>query len=282
MPFGLGKGMLNAEMRPLIFKGFAKARVRNRCWAPGTLPGSRQVPKAIDGGVPVFSVDVKGRQKCIETGKVESEMKNAADIKKGAVDLYWLAFLLTGRQDTSIDIAADAAASWDYANQFFEDWMRNWQRRLVMAKALGAIHEELADSARRTKIAHAGSSGTPRNWSLGPDTTKDDLERALLAIDLFPRAALLLLVFERLRIADAAILLDADQDLLKKAQVLGLRELTANLAARTGGGVTPTVAPAARHLKARMPSKRHLRAGDRCIFCRSNAAAEMFLNWYAH
>jgi hypothetical protein len=208
--------------------------------------------------------------------------KNTVDIKKAAVDLYWLAFLLTGRGDISIDIAADAAASWDYANPFFEDWMRDWQRRLVIATALGAIHDELADSARRTKIAHGGSSGTQRNWSLGPDTTKADLERALLAIDLFPRAALLLLVFERLRIADAAILLDADPDLLKKAQVIGLCQLTANLAARTAGGVTPTVAPAARHLKARMPSKRHLRSGDRCIFCRRHAAAEMFLNWYAH
>jgi hypothetical protein len=164
--------------------------------------------------------------------------KNRADTKKAAVDLYWLAFLLTGRQDISIDIAADAAASWDYANPFFEDWMRDWQRRLVVAKALGAIHDELADSVRRMKIAHAGSSGTPRDWSLGPNTTKADLERALLAIDLFPRAALLLLVFERLRIADAAILLDADPEVLKKAQVIGLRELTANLASTDGSAVS--------------------------------------------
>jgi hypothetical protein len=159
--------------------------------------------------------------------------KNTVDIKKAAVDLYWLAFLLTGRRDVSIDVAADAAVDLDYANPFFEDWMHGWQRRLVIAKALIAIHDELPDSAHRTKTAHAGAR-TPRNWSLGPNTTKDDLERALLAIDLFPRAALLLLVFERLRIADAAILLDADPDLLKKAQVIGLRELTANLASTEG------------------------------------------------
>jgi hypothetical protein len=163
--------------------------------------------------------------------------KNMADIKKTAVDLYWLAFLLTGCGDISIDIAADTAADQDYANPFFEDWMRGWQRRLVVAKALIAIHDELADSARRTKNAPAGS-GTLRNWSLSPDTTKDDLERALLAIDLFPRATLLLLVFEGLRIADAAILLDADPDLLKKAQVIGLRELAANLAATGGSAVS--------------------------------------------
>jgi len=156
--------------------------------------------------------------------------KNTAEIEKATVDLYRLAFLLTGRQDFSIDVAADAVTSQDYANSFFADWMRGWRRRLVIAKALAAIHDELADSARRTEIASTANSRMPRNWSLSPDTTKADLEGALLAIDLFPRATLLLLVFEGLRVADAAALLNADPDLLKKAQAIGLRELTANLA----------------------------------------------------
>jgi hypothetical protein len=161
---------------------------------------------------------------------MKTEAANTADIEKAADDLYWLAFLLTGRRDISIDIAADAAASGDYANGFFADWMRGWQRRLVIGRALTAIHEELADSGRRTEIAHTTSSGRPRNWSLSSDATKADIERALLAIDLFPRAALLLLVFEGVRIADAATLLDADPKLLKKAEAIGLRELTTNLA----------------------------------------------------
>jgi DNA-directed RNA polymerase specialized sigma24 family protein len=155
---------------------------------------------------------------------------NTEDIEEVAVDLYWLAFFLTGRRDISIDITADAAASEDYASPFFADWMDGWQRRLVIGKALTAIRGELAASARRTEIAHAIRSEIPRKWSPGPDTTKADLERALLAIDLFPRAALLLLVFERVRIADAATLLDAKPELLKKAQAIGLRELTVNLA----------------------------------------------------
>ena len=164
--------------------------------------------------------------------------KNTPDVKKAAVDLYWLAFLLTGRQDVSIDIAADAVAPQDSANPFFEDWMRAWQRRLVIGKALTAIRDELADSARRTELAPAGNSEMPRNWSLSPDTTKADLERALLAIDLFPRATLLLVVFEGVRIADAATLLDADPNLLKKAEAIGLRELTANLAATNASAVS--------------------------------------------
>jgi DNA-directed RNA polymerase specialized sigma24 family protein len=158
--------------------------------------------------------------------------KNTEDIRKHAADLYWLAFLLTGRQDLSIDIAADTAISSDYASPFFAEWMRGWQRRLVIGRALTAIHDELADSARRVQLARVNGSATQRNWSLSPDTTKADLQQALFSIDPFPRAALLLRVFEGIRTADAAILLDADPALIRKAQAIGLRELTANLAGK--------------------------------------------------
>jgi DNA-directed RNA polymerase specialized sigma24 family protein len=156
--------------------------------------------------------------------------KSAEDMRKDAADLYWLAFLLTERQDLSIDIAADTAVSEDNGSPFFAKWMRGWQRRLVISRALTALHDKLADSARRTQLANVHGSTAPRNWSLSPETTKADLEQALLAIDLFPRAVLLLLVFESIGIADAAILLDADAALIRKAQAIGLRELTANLA----------------------------------------------------
>jgi DNA-directed RNA polymerase specialized sigma24 family protein len=158
-------------------------------------------------------------------------VKNTEDIRKVATDLYWLAFLLTERQDLSVDIAAETAMSSDDASPFFAEWMRGWQRRLAIGRALTAIHNELANSARRTQLAHANGSAAPqRNWSLSPDTTKADLQQALLSIDLFPRAALLLLVFQGIRVADAAILLDADPALIRKAQAIGLRELTINLA----------------------------------------------------
>jgi DNA-directed RNA polymerase specialized sigma24 family protein len=162
--------------------------------------------------------------------------RNTEDIRKDAADLWWLAFLLTGRQDLSIEIASDAAVSAaDYASPFFADGMRGWQRRLVIGRALTAIHDELTESARLTQIARVhglagGSAALKRNWSLSPDTTQADLKEALLSIDLFPRAALLLLVFEGIRMADAVILLDADPALIRKAQAIGLHELTANLA----------------------------------------------------
>jgi DNA-directed RNA polymerase specialized sigma24 family protein len=156
--------------------------------------------------------------------------KYTEDMRKDAADLYWLAFLLTERQDLSIDIAADTVVSEDNASSFFGEWMRGWQRRLVIGRALTAIHKELADSARRTELAHVHGSTAPHNWSLSPDTTKTELQHALLSIDLFPRAALLLLVFEGMRMADAVTLLNADHALIRKAQAIGLGELTANLA----------------------------------------------------
>jgi len=155
---------------------------------------------------------------------------NSTKSEKAAADLYWLAFLLTGRQDISIDITVKAVGSDDPDNPFFADWMRGWYRRLVIVHALAAIRDDLAESAHRTETARFTIQRVPQNWPLGPDATKEDLERALLAIDAFPRAAVLVLVFEGMRIADAVSLLDAKPDLLKKAQAIGLSELTANLA----------------------------------------------------
>jgi hypothetical protein len=201
------------------------------------LPVSDSIKVQSRAGNPNIFSQRKTAAEMHSTGGVEQQMKTD-DTRKAAVDLYWLAFLLTGSRDISIDIASDAAASDDGANPFFTGWIRGWQRRLVIAKALTAIHGDLADSARRMEIAHASRSGMPRNWALSPDTTKADLEPALLAIDLFPRATLLLLVFEGMQIADAATLLDADSDLLKKAEAIGLRELIANLAATNTDAVS--------------------------------------------
>lgn len=168
-------------------------------------------------------------------------LNSAKRIEKNAADLYWLAFLLTRDRSVSIDIAADVAASGNNENPFFADWKRNWARRLVIARALSTIHDELAESARRTELAHFRRSEVPRNWSLSPDVTRGDLEQALLAIDWFPRAAVVLLVLEGVRTADAVPLLDARPSLLKKAQAIGLSELAGNLAKTGKSAVSPAV-----------------------------------------
>ena len=163
------------------------------------------------------------------------EDREARDAKKEAVDLSWLAYLLTGRRDISIDFAGDTAVATDDADSFFATWMRTWSRRIAIAKVLAPIHAELAASARRTDLAKAPvSAPPPREWSPSPDTTKRQIEEALLAIEVFPRAALLLLVFEGVRITDAAALLDSDAALVRKAQAIGARELASNLAPKDG------------------------------------------------
>ena len=161
--------------------------------------------------------------------------------KQRAAGLYWLAFLLTGRRGPSEDMVVETAAPRDGAIPYFSTWMQSWSRRVAIAKALAAIRGELAASARRTELKRMNKPALPaRDWALDPGTTKAELENALLAIDVFPRAALLLSVFEGVPIEDAVVLLDAHPALVKKARTIGLRELTGNLARMQGW--TPTAA----------------------------------------
>jgi DNA-directed RNA polymerase specialized sigma24 family protein len=162
-------------------------------------------------------------------------MQTPGQTKQRAADLYWLAFLLTERRESSADIAAAAVASQDGDGPYFSSWMLSWSRRLVIAKALAAIRGELRASARRMELKRPNKPAMPdRDWVLDWSTTKIEIENALLAIDVFPRAALVLSVFERLPIADAALLLDVEPKLLSKARTIGLRELTSNLARMQG------------------------------------------------
>jgi hypothetical protein len=177
------------------------------------------------------------------------------EIRRGAADLFLLAYLLTGHTEESIDIAADAAVSEDGAHPFFSEWMRRWRRRLVIAKALASVRDELADSARRTKrVRLTRATRSPVQVPPGRAMNGADLERMLLAIDLFPRVVLLLLVYEGMRIADAAALLDADPALLKKAQIVALQALAASQ--------TPAAQP---HL-------RHSARSERCRWLRRDPA----------
>jgi len=149
-------------------------------------------------------------------------------------DLHWLAFLLTGRRDQSIDLAVETVAEFHTAQPFFAAWMEAWSRRVVIAKALTGIREELAASVRRTKFWRHGPALPPRDWRISQGTTKSELEAALLGIDYFPRAALVLSVFENVPAPDCAVILDASPDLLKKALAIGVMELTRNLASAQG------------------------------------------------
>jgi len=162
-------------------------------------------------------------------------MQTLEQANKRVANLYWLAFLLTGNSGLSVDVTLEAVASQDDANPFFSAWMLAWSRRVFIAKALAGIRDELARSARRTASRRAEKAALPpRNWTLDRDTTKVQLESALLAIDVFPRCALLLSVYEGISLEDVGILLNSERDLVRKAQMIGLRELTRNLAGMQG------------------------------------------------
>ncbi|SRR5579864_7206385 len=154
--------------------------------------------------------------------------------RKRASDLYWLAFLLTGHSDLSIDVAIESFDIQDGASPLVPAWMLQRSRRLLISIALAAIGDELAASARRTESKRPKKPVLPARWALHQDTTKVALEHALLAIDVFPRCALLLSICEGMSLHDAEILLGVDRNLVRKAQVIGLREFTRNLAKMQG------------------------------------------------
>lgn len=185
--------------------------------------------------IPVLKNE-RGRSGCRERRRPAEVSSRIEQETREVGGLYWLAFLLTGRRDVSIDIAVETISQGG-ADSFFSGWMRAWSRRLVIAKALAAIRAELLSSARRTALTRNKPTALPPAWSFRRETTKADIEEALLAIDVFPRAALLLLAFERIRLADAATLLDADGTLVKRAQMMGLDAFLANLADKSGDPV---------------------------------------------
>jgi DNA-directed RNA polymerase specialized sigma24 family protein len=168
-----------------------------------------------------------------------------------AADLHWLAFLLTGDRELSLDLAVEAVTSQGGESETFSTWMLAWSRRVVIAKALASIRDELAASARRTKLMRQPKVALPdRDWALDPGTGRADLERALLAIDVFPRAAVVLSIFEGVLLQDAAVLLDAAPEFVKKARSIGVAELTNRLARMQGWAatvssrlVTPSILP---------------------------------------
>ena len=153
------------------------------------------------------------------------------NVNQRAADLHWLAYLLTGDRVASIEIASATFEGDDGAISFFSNWMERWSRRVAIARATSTLRKELAESAGRVESMRAEWRALPgRAWVLDENTTKLELEHALLTIDVFPRAAVLLLIFERMALEDAAVLLDAAPSLVRKAHAIGVRELTVNLA----------------------------------------------------
>jgi hypothetical protein len=142
---------------------------------------------------------------------------------QAAANLHWLATLLTGHREIAADVTVEAFASGGAPDAL--------SRKGFIAKALAAVREDLAASAQRTALRWDEDSALPPlSWALDRKTTKSELEQAFLSIEMFPRAAALLLLFERVPLNDAAILLDSEPGLVCNASATGARDLTINLA----------------------------------------------------
>ena len=109
---------------------------------------------------------------------LEQANKSAADLEfVRPSQIYWLAFLLTGHHELSLDMTLEALGFPDDAKtSFFSVWMLAWSRRVFIAKALAAIRDELAASASRTASGRAEKSALPpRTWAPERNATKVQL-----------------------------------------------------------------------------------------------------------
>jgi len=148
-------------------------------------------------------------------------MRELERMHSQAASHYRLAWLLTGERALS----ARSNPKWS-----FTEWMSAWSRRVTIARVLTGIRGELAESARRTAATRIKNQAfRPGSVRPGDGITAIQLECALQTIDVFPRWSLVLTVFEGISVEDAAVLLDATADLVRKARTLGLRQLVDNL-----------------------------------------------------
>jgi len=149
-------------------------------------------------------------------------------------ELYSLAFLLTGNADRGVEAFSRALDFDEEANPVFGEFMNAWARKLVIAEALGTMDAELRTSRQRTARAAEDEIPGDTKWKPRPHIAKEDFEEAVIAIDAFPRCAMLLTIFEGMSIEAAAALLNADEALTRMAQRIGIVQLTRNLAGKSG------------------------------------------------
>jgi hypothetical protein len=139
-------------------------------------------------------------------------------------ELYSLAFLLTGDVDRSVE-------AFDRALDFEEEYAT--ARELIIDEALGTIRTDLRASKQRVaRVADEGLAN-PR-WKPRAYIGREEFQEAVIAIDAFPRCAMLLTIFEGKSIEEASVLLHEEERLTRKAQRMGIVQLTSNLAGDSG------------------------------------------------
>jgi hypothetical protein len=161
-------------------------------------------------------------------------LKSMTEIfEENSSELYSLAFLLTGNADRSVE-AFNRALDVEEDNPGFGEFMASWARKLIIVEALGTIKTELRASKQRVARAAdeelAGGAVLRRRPYIG----REEFEEAVIAIDAFPRCAMLLTIFEGMSIQAASVLLHEDEALTRKAQQIGIVQLTRHLAGDSG------------------------------------------------
>jgi hypothetical protein len=149
-------------------------------------------------------------------------------------ELYTLAFLLTGDADRSVEAFSRALDTEEPENPSFGEFMNSWARKLIIVEALGTITPELRASKQRTARATEGELSGDAKWNGRPYIAREEFEEAVVAIDAFPRCAMLLTIFEGMSIEAASVILNANKSLVRKAQRIGIVQLTRNLAGDSG------------------------------------------------
>jgi hypothetical protein len=139
-------------------------------------------------------------------------------LEEQSVELFSLAFLLTGDTERSVE-AFDRALDYEEAGN---------PRELIIGEALGTMRTELRTSRQRT-VARAEESQGEATLQQKPRIAREEFEEAVISIDAFPRCAMLLTIFEGMSIRAASAMLHADEALTRVAQRIGIVELTRNL-----------------------------------------------------
>src|SRR5690349_446900 len=81
----------------------------------------------------------------------ESDMTQLELFRQHMAELYWLAFLITGNEDQSVDAFTDAVLFDEPAPTSRS--MLCWVRKLVIVAALDAVRSQVRESKHRTQMA---------------------------------------------------------------------------------------------------------------------------------
>lgn len=132
--------------------------------------------------------------------------------------IYWLAFLLNGSENISVDITSDVLAS-----------ASGNMRRAAILRSIAAQEGELRNSHDRYR--KQTECDCQNELRAGLDALPDfvAVREALLAMELFPRYALLLTAFEGFSVRDAATCLDSCEQSIIDARNEGVLVLARNM-----------------------------------------------------